>query len=60
MPRRTWVVSWAIAAVAFAAWVLAVVGVYWPGRWIHVLLVIAAAFAITALFMGPGSARPEP
>jgi hypothetical protein len=40
---------WVIAVVAFIAWLLAVLGVYSPGSWIHVLLVISISFAVTGI-----------
>ncbi|WP_240807032.1 hypothetical protein [Polyangium spumosum] len=44
---------WGLTAFAFLAWLLAATGVYEAGPWIHVLLVIAIAFAVTGLLFRP-------
>ncbi|HVK70579.1 MAG TPA: hypothetical protein VM694_39265 [Polyangium sp.] len=46
-------VFWGLTVGAFFAWLLAVTGVYEAGPWIHVLLVIAIAFAVTGLLFRP-------
>ncbi|MDI3288970.1 hypothetical protein [Polyangium sp. 15x6] len=46
-------VFWGLTIGAFLAWLLAATGVYEAGPWIHVLLVIAIAFAVTGLLFRP-------
>ncbi|MDI1432946.1 MULTISPECIES: DUF4175 domain-containing protein [Polyangium] len=46
-------VFWGLTIGAFLAWLLAVTGVYQAGPWIHVLLVISIAFAVTGLLFRP-------
>lgn len=42
-------VLWGVVLVSLLMWLLAVLGVLSVGGWIHVLLVIAASFALTGL-----------
>jgi hypothetical protein len=44
---------WGITVTAFLVWLLAALGVFQVGAWIHVLLVIAIAFALTGLLWQP-------
>ncbi|MDC0740223.1 hypothetical protein [Polyangium mundeleinium] len=46
-------VFWGLTVGAFLAWLLAVTGVYEAGPWIHLLLVISIAFAVTGLLFRP-------
>ena len=48
---RSWtdVVLWSVALVSLLTWLLAAFGVMPADNWIHVLLVISAAFAVTGM-----------
>ena len=50
-------VFWGLTAGAFFAWLLAATGVFHAGPWIHVLLVISIAFAVTGLLFRPIARR---
>ncbi|MGK3997942.1 lmo0937 family membrane protein [Sorangium sp. So ce1024] len=51
-------VLWSVAVVSLLTWLLAVFGVLPADNWIHVLLVISAAFAVTGMLRQvPGRPR---
>lgn len=49
MKHWTDVVLWSVVLVSLLTWLLAVFGVVPADNWIHVLLVISAAFAVTGM-----------
>lgn len=46
-------VFWGITLGSFLVWLAAVTGVFHVGPWIHLLLVISIAFAVTGLLFRP-------